>query len=269
VLHTLTHNGVLFVTLNNPAVRNALNDAMLAGMRDALERVAADRSIRALVLRGAGGTFCAGGDFGHFKALMATAPAEPDPIAVSNRAFGAVLEWLAACEAPLVALVEGAAMGGGFGLAAVCDLVLATRDARFAMPELTLGLPPAQIAPFVAARLGAASALRLMLTGARLTADEGKALGLVDEVAPDAAALRACAQRWLGEIGRAEPGAVRATKRILASARRTSLGETLDHAAYEFAASLRSGTAAEGIAALTARRAAGWSTDFSDWPDLP
>jgi isohexenylglutaconyl-CoA hydratase len=242
---------------------------MLAGMRSSLDQVAADRSIRALVLRGAAGNFCAGGDFAQFKVLMATAPGEADPIAVSNRAFGDVLERLAACEAPLVALVEGAAMGGGFGLAAVCDLVLATRDARFAMPELTLGLPPAQIAPFVAARLGAATALRLMLTGARLTADEARAVGLVDEVAPDAEALRTCAQRWLRELGRSEPDAVRATKRILASARRTSLSDTLDHAAREFAASLRSGTAAEGIAALSARRAAAWSAEFPDWPDLP
>jgi isohexenylglutaconyl-CoA hydratase len=269
LLHRLTHNGVLFVTLNNPATRNALNDAMLTGMRDALERVAADRSIRALVLRGADGNFCAGGDFAQFNTLMATAPAEPDPIAVSNRAFGAVPEWLAAAEVPIVALVEGAAMGGGFGLAAACDLVLATQDARFAMPELTLGLPPAQIAPFVAARLGGATALRLMLTGARLTADEAEALGLVDEVAPDAAALRACAQRRLAEMSRAEPGAVRATKRILASARRASLGDMLDHAAREFAAALRSGTAAEGIAALSARRPTAWSAGFPDWPDLP
>jgi isohexenylglutaconyl-CoA hydratase len=269
VIHTVLHGGVLFVTLNSPATRNALNDAMLAGIRTALDLVAADRSIRALVLRGAGGNFSAGGDFGQFKALMATAPADPDPIVLSNRAFGALLERLTTCEAPLVALVEGAAMGGGFGLAATCDLVLATGDARFAMPELTLGLPPAQIAPFVAARLGQATALRLMLTGARLDADEAARVGLVDEVAPDAAALRACAQRWLAQICRAEPAATRGTKRILASARRAALGDTLDRAAREFATALRSGTAAEGIAALSSRGAAGWATGYTGWPELP
>jgi isohexenylglutaconyl-CoA hydratase len=269
VIHTLLHGGVLFVTLNNPATRNALNDAMLAGVRAALERVAAEPAIRALVLRGAGGNFCAGGDFAQFKALMATTPADPDPIALSNRAFGAVLERLAACDVPLVAAVEGAAMGGGFGLAAVCDVVLATRDARFAMPELSLGLPPAQIAPFVAARLGPVAALRLMLTSARLDADEARQLGLVDEVAADAAALQACARRWLGQLFRAEPGAVRGTKRILESARCATLSDTLDHAAREFAAALRSGTAAEGIAALSARRPAAWVAEGPDWPDLP
>jgi isohexenylglutaconyl-CoA hydratase len=269
MLHTASYAGVLFVTLNNPATRNALNDAMLVGVRDALDRAAADASVRTLVLRGAGGTFCAGGDFAQFKALMATAPADPDPIAISNRAFGAVLERMAACDVPLIALVEGAAMGGGVGLAAACDIVLATQDARFAMPEVTLGLPPAQIAPFLALRLGMPAALRLMLTGARLTAEEAKALGLVDDVASDAAALRECALRWIDQIGRAEPGAARATKRILARARQSTLSDTLDHAAQAFATSLRLGTAEEGIAAFAAKRPPTWQTHVAEWPDLP
>jgi isohexenylglutaconyl-CoA hydratase len=260
---------VLFVTLDHPATRNALNDAMLAGLRAALETAQADRSIRAVLLRGVQGNFCAGGDFAQFKALMATAPADPDPIAVSNRGFGAVLEQMAACEVPLIATVEGAALGGGLGLAAVCDIVLATRDARFGVPEVTIGLPPAQIAPFVALRLGAAAAARLMLTGARLTAEEAKAAGLVDEVAADAGELQACALRWIGQIGRAEPAAVRATKRILARARRSTLSDALDLAAQAFAESLRSGTAAEGIAAFAAKRPPVWQTQLIDWPELP
>jgi isohexenylglutaconyl-CoA hydratase len=269
VIHTLSRGGVLFVTLDNPATRNALDDAMLAGLRGALESAGADRSIRAVLLRGAHGNFCAGGDFTHFKALMATPAGEPDPIAVSNRAFGTVLERLAACEVPLIATVEGAAMGGGLGLAAVCDIVLATQDARFGMPEATIGLPPAQIAPFVALRLGAGPALRLMLTGARLTAEQAKAVGLVDEIAADADELRACALRWIGQLGRAEPAAARATKRILATARRSMLGDALDLASQAFAAALRSGTAEEGIAAFAAKRAPVWQAQLTDWPELP
>jgi isohexenylglutaconyl-CoA hydratase len=269
VIHTLSHGGVLFVTLDNPAARNALNDAMLAGLSGALDTARADRSIRAVLLRGAQGNFCAGGDFTQFEALMATAPGDPDPIAVSNRAFGAVLERMAQCEVPLIAAVEGAAMGGGFGLAALCDIVLATRDARFGMPEVTIGLPPAQIAPFVALRLGAPAAVRLMLTGVRLSAEEAKAVGLVDEVAADTAELRACALRWIGQLGRAEPAAARATKRILARAQQSTLGDALDLASQAFAESLRSGTAGEGIAAFGAKRPPVWQTQPTDWPELP
>jgi len=271
MIHVLVHRGVCFVTLNHPATRNALSDEMVAGLRDALERTEADNAIRALVLRGANGNFCAGGDFSRFKALMAT-PAtdpDPDPIATSNRAFGRVLESMAACAVPLVALVEGAAMGGGCGLAAACDIVLATRTAKFAMPEVTLGLPPAQIAPFVAMRIGAPAARRLMLTGARLTAEEAQSVGIVDEIAEDAAALRESALRWLDRIGGTEPGAARATKRILAKARTADLGTTLDFAATAFAASLRSGTADEGIAAFAAKRPAAWKAAPFDWPALP
>ena len=98
-----------------------------------------------------------------------------------------------ACDVPLLALVDGAAMGGGVGLAATCDHVIATENAKFAMPETTLGLPPAQIAPFVAIRVGTTTARGLMLSAARLTAREAQAKGLVDEVVSDAEALKSAA----------------------------------------------------------------------------
>ena len=269
MIHTLLHEGVLFVTLNRPEARNALNDAMLDGLERALERTATEPALRAMVLRGTGGHFCAGGDFAQFKALMATEPADPDPIALVNRRFGHLLEGLVACEVPVLAMVQGAAAGGGFGLVAACDVVLATSDARFSMPELGLGLPPAQIAPFVARRLGAGAALRLMLSAERLDAVEAKACGLVDEVVEDESALRDAAGHWLSRWAHAEPGAVRATRRILAAAAGGPLGDSLDLAAREFAACLRSGTAAEGLAALSGRRDPAWTTSFSGWPELP
>jgi isohexenylglutaconyl-CoA hydratase len=214
---------------------------------------------RALVIRGAGGSFCAGGDFSRFRALMATeAPATgTDPIASFNRAFGALLERLQASAVATIAVVEGAAIGGGAGLAAACDFVLAASEAQFGMPEVTLGLPPAQIAPFVAARIGHGPALRLMLTGRRIDAVEALACGLADEVAPrDAVGNRL--QALLTELGRAEPQVLRATKAILQRSATEPLGTTLDFAALQFTAALRSGTAGEGLAALTAKRPAAW-----------
>jgi isohexenylglutaconyl-CoA hydratase len=255
----------VFATLDAPATRNALSDAMVSDLADAIAQAEAQPQCRALVIRGAGGSFCAGGDFGRFRALMATeAPAagtDPslDPIASFNRAFGALLERLQASAIATIAVVEGAAMGGGVGLAAACDFVLAASDAQFGMPEVTLGLPPAQIAPFVAARLGHGPALRLMLTGRRIGAAQALACGLADEVCPsDAIADRLRA--LLTELGRAEPQVLRATKAILQRRSTEPLGATLDFAALQFAAALRSGTAAEGLAALAAKRPAAWVT---------
>jgi isohexenylglutaconyl-CoA hydratase len=232
---------------------------MVAGLGDAITRVEALGDARALVIRGAGGTFCAGGDFGRFRALIATPPPTDgnDPIAHFNRAFGALLERLHGCAVATIAVVEGAAMGGGAGLAAACDVVLAASSAQFGTPEVTLGLPPAQIAPFVAARLGHDAALRLLLSGRRIDAPEALRCGLADEVVA-ASELDTRLDAWLAALGRAEPAALRATKAILQRRTHEPLGATLDFAAQAFATALRSGTAAEGLAALAAKRPAAW-----------
>lgn len=252
---------LLCVWLDAPGTRNALSDAMVDGLHQALAEATAWPEARALVLRGAGGTFCAGGDFGRFRQLMAEpAPAQgPDPIARYNRAFGALLQAWTDSPVLTIAVVEGAAMGGGCGLAAACDVVLAADDAVLAMPEVTLGLPPAQIAPFVARRIGQRSALRLMASGRRVRADEALRLGLVDEVVPTAE-LDAALQAWAQALQRAEPQALRATRGILRHHHREGdLDATLDHAALCFAQALRSGAASEGLAALAARRPPAWA----------
>jgi isohexenylglutaconyl-CoA hydratase len=255
-----TRGAFVHATLASPATRNALSDAMVAALGDAIAQAEALPAARALVIRGEGGTFCAGGDFGRFRELMATpAPHDgsPDPIAGFNRGFGALLERLQRCAVATIAVVEGAAMGGGVGLAAVCDFVLATQAAQFAMPEVTLGLPPAQIAPFVAARIGHGAALRLMLTGRRITAAQALDVGLVDEVL-EAAALDERLAALLAELGRAEPAALCATKAILHRRADASLADTLATASTLFAAALRSGAASEGLASFAAKRPAAW-----------
>ena len=255
-----TRSAFVHATLDAPATRNALTDAMVARLVEACRLAESTPAVRALVIRGAGGTFCAGGDFSGFRSAMAAAaPTDGvDPIATSNRRFGAMLEQLRGLTVATIAVVEGAAMGGGCGLAACCDVVLAASDAIFAMPEVTLGLPPAQIAPFVAARLGERAALRLMLTGRRIDATQALACGLADEVAaPDALEARLAA--WLAELGRAEPNALRATKAILQRLRTAPLGDALDFASLAFAAALRSGAATEGLAAFAAKRPPNWT----------
>jgi len=139
------HGPFAFATLDRPQARHALNDAMVQALLDACTQAMARADARALVIRGSGGQFCAGGDFAGFKSMIGAVPpaGAPDPIVGVNRTFGRLLETLAALEVPTVAVVEGAAMGGGVGLAAVCDIVIAAASARFATPEVTLGLPPA------------------------------------------------------------------------------------------------------------------------------
>ena len=256
-----TRGAYVFATLDSPATRNALSDVMVSGLSDAVALAGSSPDVRALVIRGAGGTFCAGGDFSRFRELMATpAPSGgADPIAVFNRGFGAMLERLQESLVATIAVVEGAAMGGGVGLVAACDFVLASSTAQFGMPEVTLGLPPAQIAPFIAARLGHGAALRLMLTGRRITAAQARACGLADEVF-EPEALDDHVNALLVELGRAEPAALRATKAILQKRRTEALAPTLAFASLAFAAALRSGTASEGLGALSAKRAAAWLT---------
>ena len=259
MLRVETRGAFVFATLDAPATRNALSDAMVTGLGETLTLAESQSAVRALVIRGAGGTFCAGGDFSGFRALMAEPVPEGgvDPIVGFNRGFGVLLERIHACPVATIAVVEGAAMGGGCGLAATCDFVLAASDAKFAMPEVTLGLPPAQIGPFVAARLGHGAALRLLLTGRRIAAAQALACGLADEV-HEGAALDERLTALLAELGRAEPAALRATKAILQRRASEPLGATLDFAAGKFAAALRSGSAAEGLAAMSAKRPAAW-----------
>jgi len=261
--------GFWFARLNRPEKRNALSDPLVAALSALLERVAADLEARALVISGAGGHFCAGADFGRFLELMQTpAGHADDPIAHYNRQFGAMLERIAALPVPTIAVVTGSAMGGGCGLAAACDRVIAAEDATFAMPEVTLGVAPAQIAPFVVRRAGARRARWLMLAGARLKAPAAREAGLADVVVP-ASGLRAALEAELRLLAAAEPAALRATKRIVTRTLESPLPAALDAASHEFAGLLRHGAAREGIAATVAKRAPAWAVPMPDLPDFP
>lgn len=260
--------GFWFARLNRPDKRNALSGELANDLAGLCERVAADLDARALLLHGAGGHFCAGADFAQVVELMQSAPGHgDDPIARHSRLFGAMLEALAALPVPTLAVVTGAAMGGGCGLAATCDRVIAAEDAVFAMPEVTLGVAPAQIAPFVVRRVGAARARWLMLGAARLSAREALDAGLADKVV-GSTELRAAVQADLRLLAAAEPAALRATKRIVSQALEGSLTATLDSAAQEFAGLLRHGAAREGIAAQREKRAAAWQVAVPALPDF-
>lgn len=247
-------------TLNDPASRNALTDALVDALLDACTRAQNDAALRGVVLRGAGGHFCAGGSLGGFaKAIGQPLDAGvPDPLVPLNRRFGALLQALCGLPQWLVVAVEGAAMGGGLGLVCCGDLVLADAGAQFGAPEVTLGLVPAQIAPFVVRRLGPAAARRWLLSGARSGAAAALQAGLVDEVIEGAMddAVQAAVQR----MATTAPQAIAATKHLLAQVQSAlPLPALLDDAAHLFARALRGPEAPQGLAAFTARKAPPWS----------
>ena len=245
-------------TLNDPGSRNALSDAMVVALFEACLRAQADASLRTVVLAGAGGAFCAGGSLGHFASAIGQPLAEGahDPLVDANRAFGDVLHALTQLPQLLVVAVDGPAMGGGFGLACCADLVLATQRSVFATPEVTLGLPPAQIAPYVWQRLGDRAARECLLSGRHHSALEAQALGLVNAVVADGE-LEAALADTLARYRLAAPGAVAATKQLL---RRLHgpLPDLRDEAAIAFASALRGAEAASGLRAFARKQPAPW-----------
>ena len=252
----------VFATFNRPQAKNALNAEIVDGLFALADLLAIDGSARALVLRGAGGSFCAGGDIKEFAGQMMApdpSPGEPDPVEASNRRFGDLLLKLDALPLPIVSVVEGAAFGGAMGFIAVSDVAIAAPDAKFSLSETTLGLVPAQIGPFVVRKIGLFNARRLALTGQRFGADEAMRAGLVDQVSADVDAALA---ETLNAIGRCEPAANAATKRVFnAAARGVDPGE-LDAAAREFARCLR-GAGRRGAAAFASRQPPDWIETYS------
>lgn len=251
--------GVLHVQLNRPAARNAMNATMVAELR-AVAGWAAEHGARALVLRGAGGHFCAGGDLKDVATARGDAN-EADPIAAFSRRFGEMLQALAQCPAVVIAVCEGAVAGGGFGIACVADITLAHADAKFALPETRRGLPPAQIAPFVAARIGLMATRRLCLTGATIDGREATRLGIASLCCDDTATLDAALAGTLADVRACAPQANALTKRLLLGLDHSDLGPHLDEAARAFSACARGSEAPEGIAAFMQKRAPRWAQD--------
>ena len=228
---------------------------MVGELRATLEAVRQDADVRALVLRGAGGHFCAGGDIKD----MAGARARGDAYRELNRAFGALLEEAQAAPQVLVAVLEGAVLGGGFGLACVSDVAIAASSAKFGLPETTLGILPAQIAPFVVRRIGLTQARRLALTAARFDGTEALRLGLVHYCEHDDAALQQRLDETLEQIRQCAPQANAQTKALLLASEREALGPLLDRAAEQFAAAVIGAEGVEGTMAFVQKRKPKWA----------
>jgi isohexenylglutaconyl-CoA hydratase len=248
---------VLKITMNRPDARNALSPTMVRELTAAFAQARDDAQVRVVVLMGGGVNFCAGGDIKGMESSDAARGGSKEATAASNRRFGALLEMVDALPKAVIALIEGAAMGGGVGLVAISDWAIAEASAQIGTPEVTVGLVPAQIAPFVVARIGYTQARRLATYGLRLNAQDALRVGLVHEVADNHADLMTKAAAAINQCLRCAPSAIAETKKLVRASVREPLGPTLDAASHVFAASL-AGDAKEGIRAFIEKRRPAW-----------
>lgn len=250
---TSTVDGVLTVTLSRPDKRNALDRRALTGLRAALDRARTDPDVRAVVLTGAGPVFCAGADIGEY------ATATPAGFADFTDLANTVVAELAALPKPVVAAVDGPALGGGFELVLAADVAYAADTATFGLPELSLGLIPGWAGTQrLTNALGVQRTLAALWTGRRFGAAEALALGLVTEVCP-AESLLPAAVGFARQVGALPPAVLAATKRAVRSAASQQVGPG---AAVEREALLRlfADTGQEGIAAFVAKRSPRWAS---------
>lgn len=247
----------LVATIDDPDTRNAMSEALLADFDMLFHRYESDTDVRVLVLRGNDRVFCAGANLRSGTLVETQSDPRKTAIALSERGariFGGVNAF----PKPVIAVVEGAAMGGGLGLTACADIVLATPGARFALSEARLGLVAAQIAPFVVGRIGLSVTRRLALTGQSVVAADALRFGLVDELLPDREALELRLDAILSEIQLCAPGALKATKLLLQTLAGFDSENFKKRAASVFADAVL-GEGAEGIAAFKEKRAPAWA----------
>ena len=258
--HLTTHrDGVIErLTLNRPDVRNAFNEHVIAELTEwaARTREAAVRhDIRAVVIAGAGKVFCAGADVTWMSKTVHYTEDENlrDAMAMS-RMFTAINELPVA----VIGRIQGAALGGGAGLAAVCDIVVAEDAALFGFTETKLGILPAVISPFALAKIGQAAARELFLTGTRFSAARAKEIGLVQQVHA-AADLDGAVDRYVQELLTAGPEAVAAAKALIPSVWGRPIADAMPITAAAIAARRVSPEGQEGLRAFLEKRSPVWS----------
>lgn len=241
------------VTLNRPETRNAFNEELIADLT-AWARGPMPEGARVAVLRGAGKVFCAGADLAWMSKTVTYSHEENVRDA---RAMAAMFEALDTLPLPLVGRVHGAALGGGAGLAAVCDIVVAAEGATFGFTEAKLGILPAVISPYAMAKIGVSAARELFLTAAKFTATRALEIGLVHAVVPEAA-LDARVDAYRAEIVSSAPGAVTAAKQLVRQVAPLATADIVGLTTETIARHRTSREGQDGMRAFLDKRRAPW-----------
>jgi methylglutaconyl-CoA hydratase len=255
ILSQIREDGVATVTLNRAEVHNAFNDALIAEMTEVLRRLGADDKVRAVVLRAEGKSFSAGADLGWMQKM---ANYGQDENLRDASALAELMRTLNFLPKPTVARVHGAAFGGGVGLAACCDIAIASETAAFSLSEVRLGLIPAVISPYVVAAIGERSARRYFLTAERFDAAEALRIGLVHLVVP-AREIDAAVDAILARLSEGGPAAQCAAKDLIFAVAHRPVDAALIHDTAQRIANIRaSSEGREGLAGFLEKRKPAW-----------
>ncbi len=253
--------GVARVWIERPDVHNAFDAAVIAGLDQAIAEASGRDDVRAIVLGGRGRSFSAGADLKWMKA----ADLSEEQNVEGARRLAAMLRRLERSPKVTIARVQGAALGGGLGLLAACDVAFAAARATFGFSEVKLGLVPAVISPFVIAKIGPGHARRLFVTGERFGADFAHRIGLIHQVVEDEEALDGAIDQVLAQVALAGPGAVAAAKELVREVESARSSEELDATTARLIARLRvSPEGQEGIGAFFAKRPPAWAPKEAD-----
>ena len=250
-------DGVAVLTMNRPAVFNAFDETLIAELDAAFAELGGDDGVRAVVLAGAGRHFSAGADLQWMQ--RAAAASQDDNLADARR-FAAMLARIAECPKPTLARVQGAALGGGVGLVAACDMAVASEAASFSVSEARMGILPAVIGPHLVNAVGLREARRLALTASRIDAAEARRVGLVQRVAP-AEGLDAAVEAFIADLLASGPAAQAEIKQLYA---RLAPGpvtmEVRELTAQTIARVRKTPEAREGFAAFLGKRKPNWTS---------
>ena len=250
-----TDKHIARVTLDRPDVHNAFNDELIKRLTDAFTELGARDEIRAIILAGNGKSFCAGADLNWMKRMVQYSHEENVEDA---RAVGRMFLAITKCPKPVIARIHGAALGGGAGLAAACDIAVAVESAQFGFTEVKLGILPAVISPFVLARIGTARAREFFITGERFLAAVAQNIGLIQHVVAHDFALDALIDSKISQILTSAPGAVAAAKELIFGVASRTLETSLDYTA-ETIARVRAGEEGQaGMKAFLERQKPPW-----------
>jgi isohexenylglutaconyl-CoA hydratase len=251
-------DGVMHLTLNRPESRNAINSEMVSEVIAVFRQLAA-LEVRTVVLRGAGGNFCAGADIKDMNALIKHAKSnELDAIAKINGSAGTLFHTVNNAPQAVVAVVEGAVMGGGMGIACSADIVIAMANTKFALPETGLGLLPAQVAPFVRNRIGNSYARLLAVQGGQFDAEQAHRFGLVHYVVKDETELQETLAQVLKKIKGCAPKALATAKALMMPD--SLLKQDPESLGMLFAKAMVGDEAQEGTQAFIEKRKPKWAT---------
>ena len=255
LLQTIDARGVAILTLNRPEKRNALDSELVGLLKDAVESLDTRADVRIITIEGAGDYFCAGGDIGSMiRVAQGSSNAnEQDALALAR-----MLHVVDVVSKPTIALAKGVVVGGGVGLLACCDIVIAADDASFSLSEVRLGLLPAIVAPFLIRAIGLRQLRRYALTAERFSAAEAQMLGLVHRVTPGSEVGSAHAA-IVADLLRGAPDAQADAKSFFAECDGHGVeAELLREAAHRLAARRTSAEAQEGLSAFLEKRPPGW-----------